>query len=61
LRETLPQVVVISVGKNNPYNHPSEAVLSKLADAQTTVFRTDLNGDIIISSDGKTLEVLCER
>jgi competence protein ComEC len=61
LRSVLPQVAVISVGKNNPYNHPSESVLSKLEDAQTKVFRTDLNGDIIISSDGKKLEILCER
>ena len=61
LREVLPQVAVISVGKNNSYNHPSEAVLSKLADAQAQVFRTDLNGTIIITSDGKSLEVLCER
>ena len=61
LRDVLPQVAVISVGKNNSYNHPSESVLSKLADAQTTVFRTDLNGTIIITSDGKSFEVLCER
>ena len=61
LRSVLPQFAVISVGKNNPYNHPSESVLSKLEDAQTKVFRTDLNGDIIFSSDGKKLEILCER
>lgn len=61
LRSVLPQFAVISVGKNNPYNHPNESVLSKLEDAQTKVFRTDLNGDIIFSSDGKKLEILCER
>ena len=56
-----PKFAVISVGKNNPYNHPSESVLSKLHDAQAQVFRTDLNGTIIITSDGKNLEVLTER
>ena len=61
LRSVLPQVAVISVGKNNPYNHPSESVLSKLHDAQSQVFRTDLNGTIIVTSDGKNLEVLTER
>ncbi len=61
LRELLPQVAVISVGKDNPYNHPSESVLSKLEDAQSQIFRTDQNGTIIITSDGKSLEVLCER
>ncbi len=62
LRSVLPKFAVISVGQNNPYDHPSKDVLSKLHDAKTTVFRTDLNGDIIFSSsDGKTLEVLTER
>lgn len=57
LREAMPQYAVISVGKNNSYAHPDEAVLSRLRDADVTVYRTDQSGDILVKSDGKTLTV----
>jgi competence protein ComEC len=55
LREVAPKYGVISVGKDNDYGHPTETVLSRLRDADVTVFRTDERGDIICTSDGKTL------
>lgn len=54
LREVLPEYAVISVG-NNTYGHPTEEVLSKLRDADVKVYRTDMQGDIIAKSDGKTV------
>lgn len=50
-----PRYAVISVGKDNPYGHPSQRVLTTLARAKVTVFRTDLDGTVIIMSDGKNL------
>lgn len=55
LREVMPSYAIISVGKNNPYNHPSANTLSKLRDADVKVFRTDLNGTIVCKSDGSKL------
>ena len=55
LREIMPQYAVISVGEDNSYGHPTDDVLSKLRDADVTVYRTDLHGDIICYSDGETL------
>lgn len=55
LREVMPEYAIISVGKNNQYHHPTEDVLSRLRDADVTVYRTDLNGDIIAKSDGKNV------
>lgn len=52
LREIMPEYAVISVGKNNDYGHPTEEVLSRLRDADVTVYRTDLNGTVICTSDG---------
>ncbi len=52
-----PQYAVISVGANNQYNHPSSETIKKYEDIGATVYRTDQNGNIIISSDGKNLEV----
>jgi len=48
-------VDVISVGADNPYGHPSEEVLERLdGDA---VFRTDRDGDVSVSTDGRRLWV----
>jgi competence protein ComEC len=43
---------VISAGKDNSYGHPAAAVIKRWEDAGAEVYRTDLNGTIIISSDG---------
>lgn len=52
LREAAPEYAVISCGAGNSYGHPTEATLSKLRDADVTVYRTDMQGDIICYSDG---------
>jgi len=61
LREVLPEYAVIPVGKGNSYGHPSEAVLSRLEDAEVTLYRTDLHGTIIAESDGKTVTFTTEK
>jgi competence protein ComEC len=61
LREIAPEYAVISVGKNNSYGHPAEQTLSRLRDADVTLFRTDLQGHIICSSDGTSLTFSVER
>ena len=55
LREVMPQISVISVGKDNTYGHPSENVLSRLSDVGSEIYRTDLNGDVVITSDGENV------
>ena len=55
LREIMPQYAVISVGEGNSYGHPTEETLSRLRDADVTVYRTDMQGDIYCVSDGKTV------
>ena len=57
LNAIFPEYAVISVGKNNEYGHPTDAVLSRLRDAETKVYRTDLHGDITFISDGENLSV----
>ena len=48
LEATRPKQVVISVGANNPYRHPSAATLERLEAYGCYVRRTDLEGTIII-------------
>lgn len=61
LRQVMPQYAVISVGKDNPYGHPKDDTLRLLADADVTVYRTDLNGDIFVTSDGQTVSVSSDK
>lgn len=61
LRNVMPKYAVISVGRNNLYGHPSETVLSRLRDAGTTVFRTDIQGDITAISDGTNITIKTEK
>ena len=61
LREVMPDIAIISCGAGNSYGHPHENTLSRLRDADVTVYRTDLQGDIIITSDGKSVSVRTER
>lgn len=56
LGKVLPQVAIISVGKNN-YGHPTDEVLERLEKYDIKVFRTDQEGNIRIISDGKNLEI----
>lgn len=60
LREIMPEYGIISVGENN-YGHPTEEALSRLRDADVKVYRTDMQGDIIVSSNGKTVTIKTER
>lgn len=55
LRTVNPQYAVISVGADNSYGHPTEAVLSRLRDAGVVTYRTDLQGTITAMSDGTNL------
>ena len=61
LREIMPEYAVISCGKENEYGHPDEAVLSRLNDADVQIFRTDLQGDILCTSDGRKLTFTVEK
>ncbi len=57
LNAARPELAVISVGAGNPYGHPHEATLERLAARGIPVLRTDERGDITINSDGDTERV----
>lgn len=48
LNAARPRIVCISVGADNPYGHPAQEVLDRLADFGCTVYRTDRQGTITI-------------
>ena len=55
-----PSAVVISVGKNN-YGHPDKKLLSYWQKAQIPCYRTDLNGAVTVTSNGKGYEITTYR
>ncbi len=61
LREIMPDYAVIQVGKGNSYGHPAEDTLSRLRDAGVKVYRNDLQGTIICTSDGTAVSFSTER
>lgn len=52
-----PAVVVISSGRGNPYGHPVPYVLERYRAAGSHVFRTDLDGQVEIVTDGQALHM----
>src|SRR5687768_6155754 len=52
-----PAVVMIGVGRANPYGHPLLYVLKRYTDVGAKVLRTDLFGQIELVTDGETIEV----
>ena len=61
LYEANPKYAIISCGEDNSYGHPHEEVTSRLADANVEVFRTDLSGTIVCTSNGKELMFSFEK
>lgn len=55
LKAVNPSYSVISVGADNDYGHPTEDALSRLNDVGSTLFRTDLSGTVIATSDGTNI------
>lgn len=56
----MPVASVISVGKNS-YGHPSREALELLKSAGSAIYRTDISGDIEVTSDGLRWSVNTER
>lgn len=56
LREVEPKISVIEVGSNK-YGHPAPELLKRLRDVGSKIYRTDIDGDIVISTDGTTYSV----
>lgn len=58
LNQVLPEVAIISVGKENSYGLPKEKILKRFEKIGSKIYRTDLDGTIQIVSDGKEYEVI---
>lgn len=56
-----PQVIVISVGEDNTFGHPSPAMLERAAATGAMILRTDESGTLEVVSDGRQMWWTAER
>jgi len=53
VKRVKPEVAIISCGVWNRYGHPAQAVLDRLQAANVKLYRTDLQGEITITTRGR--------
>ena len=53
LKRVQPEAAIISDGEWNRYGHPAQSVLDRLKAMNAKVFRTDLQGEISLTTRGK--------
>jgi competence protein ComEC len=61
LSKVRPEVEIIEVGTSNDYGHPTQKTLSALQSTSSKIYRTDLNGNIVVTTDGQSYSVTTEK
>jgi competence protein ComEC len=59
--ETRPRLALISAGHRSPFGHPHPEVVERYRQAGIRVLRTDQDGAVTVSTDGRWLRVRTER
>jgi competence protein ComEC len=57
LAATAPAEAIVSVGRRNRFGHPSPRTLAALGAAGARVWRTDRDGAVIVTTDGRAVDV----
>jgi len=57
LKRVKPEIAIVSCGAWNRYGHPAQSVLDRLKGAGVKVYRTDLQGEVTITTRGKEGDV----
>src|SRR5580693_10697095 len=55
LEAVSPEVAIISAGYENSFGHPHPDVTARLENRHVAILRTDLDGLVSVSNDGKRL------
>ncbi|MDN7246761.1 MBL fold metallo-hydrolase [Planococcus shenhongbingii] len=61
LKAVSPEVAVYSAGMDNSYGHPHAEVIAATENAGAEVYGTDINGTIVLETDGKTYDTNTEK
>ena len=52
-----PHIALISCGRGNPFGHPAPDVIARLQAVGVRIYRTDLDGEITVDTDGRDVNV----
>jgi beta-lactamase superfamily II metal-dependent hydrolase len=58
---TTPEVAVYMAGTGNSYGHPHQETLDSLAKIGAKIYGTDVNGTIVINTDGETFTTKTQK
>jgi competence protein ComEC len=61
IKAVKPEAAIISCGANNDYHHPHPSTLKKYEQANTKIYRTDVSGSVVVTTDGKQFQVKVEK
>ena len=61
LAAVAPEVAIYSAGAGNSYGHPHAEVIAAAENAGAKVYGTDVNGTIIVETDGTSYNVLTQQ
>jgi competence protein ComEC len=61
LNDAKPAISIIEVGAGNDYGHPTQKTLNALQSIGSKIYRTDTDGNIIISTDGLTYSITTQK
>lgn len=61
LSEVNPELAVVSCGLDNSYGHPHREVTAALEQAGVAIYRTDLQGSIVVTTNGQEFSVATQR
>lgn len=56
-----PSIAVVSCGADNSFKHPNKQTIDLLEKQDVNTYVTAYNGNITITSDGKSVDVICEN
>lgn len=61
LQKVSPEIAIISCGIDNSYGHPHREVIDRLADLNVSIYRTDLDGTVVVETDGQEIVVSTQK
>ena len=61
LKAVKPEAAIASLGANNDYHHPHPSTLKRYEEYKMKFFRTDTDGTVTVTSDGKTYSITKEK
>jgi competence protein ComEC len=60
LKVLKPKIVAIECGDNS-YGHPNQEVIDRFLEYTDKIYRTDVDGTIVMKSDGRQINVHCRK